>query len=632
MKDLKPELCEIFFNASHDLMLYLDNSGTILNCNNAFCEFSKMKKEDIIGKKCYEIVHKLKTHENGCPLLKTINTFKREEMEMFAGDKVFRVTVDPIIDETNRITGFVHVATDITNYKTLIKKLQENEEKFRELFNRSNEGQLIMQKTFVDANDRMAEIFKCKKEDIIGKHPADFSPRFQPDGSSSLEKSNSLINMALSGVDQYFYWQHTDINGKPIDTNVHLKKIVLNGEDFLLATVRDISEELFYEKIKKALDEKINLLNRAESLQNITLGLLHDLNNVIMVILGCVDLLSHKTDVNNPVFIQMKTAIEKAKRFTDTLYKVTSGSKKEIVSHNLNTVVETTLNWIKPLKKEHIAVEKYLDNSIPPVMGNELSTQQIVMNLIINSIEAIGNRQGKIVVKTGVRDYSKEELQSNRVNTQLNAGKHIFFEIKDNGCGMSEEIQKKIFEPFFSTKFYGKGLGMISVKNAIESYNGGLLMESVEQKGTKFEVLFPICLDSAQREESAVIRENDSGLAKERRDFVLIADRDDLVRGIVVRHVSQMNLKPIEATQNEDIRNIFSQYSDRISAVIIDATGSDINIVDTVSFIKKTTKDVIVIITGTFIDQNILKNFYNQYNVRFLTKPYTFESIKEILK
>jgi len=199
------EPCEKFFDASSDLMLYLDKDGTILNCNRAFLAIFNLNKEEVLGKKCFEVVHRTGFHVEGCPLIKSKKSLKREEMEMAVEDKVFRVTVDPIIDEKEEITGFVHLATDITNYKMLIKNLEESESKFRELFNTSKDGQLIMKEIFVDTNDRMAEIFKCKKSDIIGKRPADFSPLFQPDGSNSFEKSNSLINMALSGVEQEFY-------------------------------------------------------------------------------------------------------------------------------------------------------------------------------------------------------------------------------------------------------------------------------------------------------------------------------------------------------------------------------------------------------------------------------------------
>lgn len=632
MRDLQINLCEIFLNASPDLMVYLNIDGTILDCNTAFCEFIGLRKEEILHKKYYEMITRLDAHQDECLLSRSTKLTKREEMEMVVRGKTFKVTVDPIVDNLGSVIGFVHIATDITNYKMLINKMQESEERFKEIFNSSSDGQIIMKGKFLEVNNRITEIFRCRKEDIVGKHPADFSPQFQPDGSSSLEKSNSLINMAISGVDQYFYWQHTDLNGRTIDTNINLKKIKLNGEDFLLATVRDISEEIFYNKVRKALNDRLHLLERAENLQQITLGLVHDLNNTMMAIMGYLDLLSHQTEGKTLVFIQMREALEKAKRFIDMLFKVSTGSKREMVAHNLNSVIMTTLDWLKPLKKENINTKIDLAKDPLMIMGHELSTQQIVMNLIINSIEAIGNRQGSIIIKTGTREYDEHQIRQNKVNTQLKKGRYTFMEIKDDGCGMSKETLEKIFEPFFTTKFYGKGLGMLSVKNAIESCNGGLFVESVEQKGTRFEILFPLLTDSSTSEQGREKGEDICIPEDKGKNFVLIADRDEIVRGIATRLVSSIKMGTIEASTPEDIRKALEDYSGRISVALIDVSSMDIDTLDTVDLIRKTAGDILIVVSGSYIDRDLIGRLLGRQGIRFLAKPYTVDDLEKVLK
>ncbi|MCX7959256.1 MAG: PAS domain S-box protein [Deltaproteobacteria bacterium] len=491
MKDLRSDLCEAFFDASNDLMLYLDKDGTILNCNRAFLNIFGLQKEEVQNKKCFEVVHRTGFHIEGCPLVKTRKSKKREEMEMVVEDRVFRVTVDPIFDNEGNIEGFVHLATDITNYKNLIKNLEESESKFRELFNSSKDGQLIMKDIFIDTNERMAEIFRCKKGDIAGKRPADFSPIYQPDGSSSFEKSNSLINMALAGVEQEFYWQHTDINGNPIDTIVHLKKITISGEDFLLATVRDISEQLFYEKIKKTLDDKINLLEKAESLQNVVPGIIHDLNNAIMTTTGLLDLIKNEEFLKDPVFAQIKNSVEKIRRFSESISNIVEGRTERPERVEINSLIDEIIRWLRPKQRENIkTIFKRSENKIF-ILGYALRIQQIVMNLLLNSIEAIGNRGGEIIIQTGQKFCTAYEIQNNLASTNLTEGRYVYIKVDDTGCGMSRNTLNKIFEPFFTTKSYGKGLGMLSVKNAVEMHNGGIFVESVEQKGTKFEIILP---------------------------------------------------------------------------------------------------------------------------------------------
>ncbi|MCX7944805.1 MAG: PAS domain-containing protein [Deltaproteobacteria bacterium] len=491
MKELKSDLYEVFFNASNDLMLFLSKEGVVLECNKAFLSMFNLKKEDVIGKRCFEVVHKTGFHVEGCPLLKAQGSRKREEMEMIVGDRVFRVTVDPILDNEGNIEGFAHLATDITNYKSLIKSLEDSESKFRELFNASKDGQIIMREIFLDTNDRMAEIFKCNKSDIIGKRPADFSPLYQPDGSSSFEKSNTLINMALSGVEQEFYWQHIDKDGNPVDAIVHLKKITINNSSYLLATVRDISEQLFYEKVKKTLDDKVNLLERAESMQNIVPGVIHDLNNAITTTMGLLDLINREEFLRDPMFIQLKNSMEKIRRFSDSIINIVNGRLERPQEVEINGLIDEIIRWLKPKQRENIKIMFNRTEKRIVISGYPLRIQQIVMNLLLNSIEAIGNRGGEIIIQTGRRFYSKAEISNNLASTNIVEDEYVYIVVEDNGCGMSKQTMSKLFEPFFTTKSYGKGLGMLSVKNAVEIHNGGIFVESVEQKGTRFEVILP---------------------------------------------------------------------------------------------------------------------------------------------
>ncbi len=494
LKTISADLCESFFNASRDILLYLDVDGTILDCNRQFLKTFGYRKEDVIGKRCFEIVHKDKYHISDCPLLRARQSRTREEKEMQIGDKVFRISVDPIFDNQENISGFVHIATDITHYKRLISALEESEKKFRELFESLRDGVLIMKEIFIDANNRMAQIFGCRKEDIIGKKPADFSPQFQPDGSDSLTKSNSLINMALSGVEQEFYWQHTDIKGNLIDTIVHLMKITISKDDLLIATVRDISEQLYYEKIKKTIDDKINLLGKAEIFQNIIPGIIHDLNNSVMVATGYIDLLKDDTQLKNPIFLQLVNSFEKINKFSESLIHIISDRTEKLIEIDINTIIKDIIKWVYPKQKENIQIIFDKDKEKLLITGYSLRLQQIVMNLLINSIESIGNRGGEIRIKTGVRFYSFKELERNLIKNNLAEGNYAYIRVEDNGCGMSEDTLKRMFEPFFTTKTYGKGLGMLSVRNSIEAHNGGLFASSAEQRGTTFEVILPVNL------------------------------------------------------------------------------------------------------------------------------------------
>ncbi len=608
-------------------MLHLDADGTILNCNGAFCRTFGFKKEEIIGKKCYSVVHKTEFYIEECPLKRSKVSRQREEMEMKIGDRFFRVTTEPIFNKDGEISGFAHIATDITSYKSLINRLEESEFRFKELFNNSKDGQLIMTDIFIDANERMAEIFKCKISDIINKRPSDFSPLFQPDGSRSYEKSNTLINMALSGVEQEFYWQHIDINGNPIDTIVHLKKIKIKEKDLLLATVRDISEQLFYEKIKRMLNEKINLLQKAESYQNVIPGIVHDLNNSLMAASGTLDLITDRTLLENNVFRQLKISIEKAYRFSESLINIVTGRGEEALSVEINSLILDMVKWVHPRQRHNIKITFQSERDKIFILGFELKLQQIVMNLLINSIEAIGNRDGEIKVSTGYKFYSKDELRKNLTQTELLEGEFIFIRVEDNGCGMSEETLKKMFEPFFTTKSYGKGLGMLSIKNAVEAHRGGILVHSIEQRGTTFEIILPQRDKTNYRVESPEVEET----FERDNKLIVIIDSDELVRITANRLITSLSLNAITTSNNKEAIDFIQKNSNNVFAVIIDielAKENDSAIINEITEINDKIK---IILSSGYYDSLFFSKLAHKKNISFIPKPYNITELKKLL-
>ncbi|MGC9042591.1 MAG: PAS domain-containing protein [Myxococcota bacterium] len=627
IKELSSNLCDIFFESTGDLMLHLDADGTILNCNGAFCRTFGFKKEEVIGKKCYSVVHKTEFYIEECPLKRSKVSRQREEMEMKIGDRFFRVTTEPIFNKDGEISGFAHIATDITSYKSLINRLEESEFRFKELFNNSKDGQLIMTDIFIDANERMAEIFKCKISDIINKRPSDFSPLFQPDGSRSYEKSNTLINMALSGVEQEFYWQHIDINGNPIDTIVHLKKIKIKEKDLLLATVRDISEQLFYEKIKRMLNEKINLLQKAESYQNVIPGIVHDLNNSLMAASGTLDLITDRTLLEKDIFRQLKSSIEKAYRFSESLINIVTGRGEEALSVEINSLILDMVKWVHPRQRHNIKITFQSERDKIFILGFELKLQQIVMNLLINSIEAIGNRDGEIKVTTGYKFYSKDELRKNLTQTELLEGEFIFIRVEDNGCGMSEETLKKMFEPFFTTKSYGKGLGMLSIKNAVEAHRGGILVHSIEQRGTTFEIILPQRDKTNYRVESPEVEET----FERDNKLIVIIDSDELVRITANRLITSLSLNAITTSNNKEAIDFIQKNSNNVFAVIIDielAKENDSAIINEITEINDKIK---IILSSGYYDSLFFSKLAHKKNISFIPKPYNITELKKLL-
>jgi len=211
-----------------------------------------------------------------------------------------------------------------------------------------------------------------------------------------------------------------------------------------------------------------------------------------MTAAGSLDLVTEEETEKNPHLSQTKKSIEKIQRFSASLVRIVEGKTEEPQIVEINSLVSEIIRWVNPRHKLNTKVIFKPSEERITISGFDLRIQQIVMNLLINSIEAIGNRGGEITIMTGRRIFGAEELKENLTSSNLPEGEYAFIQIEDNGCGMSKETQKKMFEPFFTTKSYGKGLGLLSVRTAVEMHNGGIFVESVEQKGTKFEIILPV--------------------------------------------------------------------------------------------------------------------------------------------
>src|SRR6185369_10632648 len=157
---------------------------------------------------------------------------------------------------------------------------------------------------------------------------------------------------------------------------------------------------------------------------------------------------------------------------------------------DLTALVEENATMLSAAISKSIRLDLQLDHALPPILADTGQIQQVVMNLITNAAEAIGDSPGSIVLSTGVKWFDQAVLDESRLEEKLTAGRYVCMEVSDNGCGMDEKTLHKLFDPFFTTKFTGRGLGMSAVLGIIRAHKGAFLVKSVSGEGTTIRVLF----------------------------------------------------------------------------------------------------------------------------------------------
>jgi PAS domain S-box-containing protein len=252
------------FNAMGDIVFVVDKDNVVTRVNNACASFLKAKPQDIIGRKCHELVHGLDKPWPGCPFEKTKRD-KQAHIEEVNDPKVgfsLLVTTSPIFSDNGEMVGAVHAAKNITEYHKTAEALRESEIRYKTIFESSADAIMLLVpgQRFSSGNAAAIKLFGCKDgKDFVSRSPDELSPEYQPDGQLSLVKAREMMRLAMEKGSNFFEWTHRRMNGEEFFATVLLTRMEFGAQAMLQATVRDITERVLSEKqlAKKLRDLEI---------------------------------------------------------------------------------------------------------------------------------------------------------------------------------------------------------------------------------------------------------------------------------------------------------------------------------------------------------------------------------------
>lgn len=263
----------------------------------------------------------------------------------------------------------------------------------------------------------------------------------------------------------------------------------------LMLTVTDITERKWAEEQRRQLERQIQQTQKLESLGVLAGGIAHDFNNLLTIILGNASLALDELPLRSPACDSLwaieKTALRAAELCRQML--AYSGQGRFVIETiRLNDLISEMVALFKTSISKKAILNLHLQETLPPLRGDPSQIRQVVMNLVINAAEAIGESAGVITVSTGVMHCTRDDLALVYREESLAEGRYVWLEVSDTGCGMDRDIQQRMFEPFFTTKFTGRGLGLSAVLGIVRGHQGALQVDSEPGQGTTFKVLFPL--------------------------------------------------------------------------------------------------------------------------------------------
>ncbi len=396
-------------------------------------------------------------------------------------------------------------------------------------------------------------------------------------------------------------------------------------------TVLDITASREAQMAREQIDRKMQETQKLESLGVLAGGIAHDFNNLLTGIIGNASLASLDLPVGSRVHEYIDQINHSAMRAADLCKQMLaySGRGRFIVQHlDLGALVRETVQMLQISISKKAVLRFNLEKVLPPVEVDATQIRQVVMNLVINASEAIADKSGVITLTTGMLHVDRAYLGGTLIAPELPEGDYVFLEVSDNGCGMSAETQAKIFDPFFSTKFTGRGLGLAAVLGIVRGHKGALKVYSEEGRGTAFKLLFPAQSGPAETPVDAT-----PSVARWRGwGAVLVVDDEEPVRTTVGRMLSVSGFEPVLVRDGREALSVFTADPERFVFVLLDLTMPHMDGAETFAQLRRIRPDVRVVLMSGFNQQDALVRFPGKGLASFLQKPFNVDALSAVLE
>jgi two-component system cell cycle sensor histidine kinase/response regulator CckA len=290
----------------------------------------------------------------------------------------------------------------------------------------------------------------------------------------------------------------------------------------------------------------------------------------------------------------------------------------EVVAVSLPEIVQDMAELVKASISKKVALEFDLAKNPPLIEADATQLRQLVMNLVMNAAEAIGDTGGSVVVRTGVIDADSALLAAMLHEEDVPEGLYVFVEVADTGCGMDTETQAKMFDPFFTTKFTGRGLGLAAVQGIVRGHRGAFQVRSAPGQGTCFRVLFPASKQPLMRR---IAKEPTSAMPY-RTGTVLVVDDEDLVRLVAQQILERAGFDVLTADGGRAALDTFREHHEQIDAVLLDLTMPDLGGEEVYREMRGIRPAVPVVVLSGYNEEHVMERFAGIGPVEFLAKPY----------
>jgi two-component system cell cycle sensor histidine kinase/response regulator CckA len=387
---------------------------------------------------------------------------------------------------------------------------------------------------------------------------------------------------------------------------------------------------------RQAEQEQIESQRRSEEVRHferlrvLSGGAAHDLNNLLTGLLGYTELA--RLDSGDAAMVDaslenIERICLRASELTQHLLAYAGRTRLAVRKVDLNEVISDVVGELRGSLLRTVPITLNLPGQASLVSGDPGHLHQIALNLVINAVEALAGSDGSISITIEKRFIAALPASTTTTGVTMPAGRYVVLEVADNGVGMDAETRSRIFEPFFSTKFTGRGLGLAAVIGNVRAHGGTILVDSTPGAGTRFTVILPMAAETSQPDPPAPDPSRWRGYGT-----ILVIDDEDDVCAVTRQLLAEIGFTAITASSGSEGMERFAQARESFAAVLLDLTMPHLSGIDVALRLRDLDPHIPIILMSGYSQDDATERVVSANRLLFLAKPFTLHSLRTQLQ
>jgi signal transduction histidine kinase/CheY-like chemotaxis protein len=466
---------------------------------------------------------------------------------------------------------------------------------------------------------------------ILGELPGAVEPslrtvlkRTHPDDRSGLRRS---LRWGLEGHEV----QPTGFRALALDGSsrfLHARLEVdldATGRPYCLrGTVQDVTE-------LRNTEEALRRAQKLESLGVLAGGIAHDFNNLLSAIGGNLELAQmhmRPEPAAAPFLLKIEKTLRRASDLTRQMLAYSGKGRITVNKLNLNQIAEEMPRLLEVSISKRVRLDYRLEFLIPPIEADAAQIQQVIMNLVTNASEAIGDRDGCITLTTGLEHLADPQELVEHHGWALLPGPYVTLEVADTGCGMNAETRRRLFDPFFTTKFSGRGLGLSAMLGILKSHNAGIRIRSRAGEGSSFKIFFPAAVAEPPAADPVWPQPRP---AVPRGSILLVDDEPDILEA-TSELLGALDYPVVTARDGREAVERVEAHPEAFFLVLMDLTMPRMDGREATRLLAERAPALKVVLCSGFNETDVARDLPTASLAGFLPKPYTLKMLKDVVE